>query len=305
VNALDDNASAIADTPLPMGFSRTAGQSIAISCLIDRDAKFHRQLRRFVAALLHAGADAELHLIVHHIGPRPVTACDLPFPNEIRYRRVERFGTGNDAVYCNKLQQLEGLIELNSDHVVLCDADLCFLSPPRDLIGSGCVRARVVDRENPASPILRKLLDATGYPHEELCTPPGFGTAARTHRFNCNGGLYVLGREQLRVLAPAWIRWSRFCLGRADLLGSKVVHADQLGFMLAMIETRLPFAELPAGANFPTHLPAAVYATIPGRLSSLHYHRNVLDDGRLRRVGVDRIDRWIDAANDVSAPAFA
>ena len=32
-------------------------------------------------------------------------------------------------------------------------------------------------------------------------------------------------------------------------------------------------------------------------------HRNVLDDGGLRRVGVDRIGRWIDAANDACAPS--
>ena len=289
-------------TPAGIATAR-ARQSIAIACLIDRDPKFHRQLRRFVASLLHAGADADLHLVIHHIGPRPIIECDLPYRGDIDYRQVEPFGAGDAAVYCNKLQQLEGLIALGADHVVLCDADLFFLASPRDLIGSGCVRARVVDRENPSSRALRELLDAARYPRERLCTPTGFGLAAMTHRLNCNGGLYVMARDQLRVLAPAWIRWSRFCLGRADILGSKVLHADQLGFMLAMLETQLPFADLPAGANFPTHLPPAVYTNVPDRLSSLHYHRNVLDDGRLRRVDVERIDHWIDAANRVLEPS--
>jgi hypothetical protein len=294
--------------PVPERPTTVAPPSVAISCLIDREPKFHRQLRRFIASLQSAGAGADLHLIVHHIGPRPTTARDLPLPGGISYRQVEPFGPGKEAVYCNKLRQLDGLIALDADHVLLCDADVCFLSPPRELIGSGAVRARIVDRENPASRLLRELLDAAGFAHEPLRTPPGFGIAAATHRYNCNGGLYVLARTQLRALAPAWIRWSRFCLGRADLLGRQVVHADQLGFMLAMIETRLPFAALPAGANFPTHLPRAAYTTIPDRLSSLHYHGHVLDDGRLRRVGIDGIDRWIDAANAVMAPpcpAFA
>ncbi len=270
--------------------------SIAISCLIDRDPRFHRQLRRFVASLLLTGAGADLRLIIHHIGPRPTTAYDLPFQGDIRYQRVAPFGDG-PAVYCNKLQQLENLIDLESEHVVLCDADLFFLSTPGHLTGSGRVQGRVVDRENPGGRPLRQLLDAAGFLHEPLEIDTGFGPT-RTHRLNCNGGLYVMDHAQLRVLAPAWIRWSRFCLGRADILGNKTLHADQLGFMLAMLETQLPFVALPAGANFPTHLPPSAYAAVPNRLSSLHYHRNVLEDGRLRPVGVDWIDRWINVAND-------
>ncbi|MDN5936211.1 MAG: hypothetical protein L0H75_08550 [Nitrosospira sp.] len=195
------------------------------------------------------------------------------------------------------MQQFDHLLELGASHMILCDADLVFLSSPASLVGKPGVSAHTVDKPNPGHDLLRRLLDAAGFKDEPLSAPTRFQPEGTTHRLNCNGGLYALDRASLQTLAPAWKRWSAYCLSRAAILGPKLMHSDQLGFMLGMLETGLAFARLPEHANFPTHFPAWNYAQTPDAISSLHYHNNVLDDGRLGPTGNPVIDRWIDQAN--------
>ncbi|WP_242110310.1 hypothetical protein [Luteimonas aquatica] len=278
--------------------------SIAISCVIDEDFKYHRQARSFIASLAALDHARDLKKIVHHTGPLQPEFSAWLSGQGVTTRQVARYGDG-PAAYCNKLQQFESLLQTGASHLILCDADIVFLSSPRALVREGHVRARIVDGPNPDAAMLRRLLDAAGFRDEPCSAQPGFQPGARTHRLNCNGGMYVLERKQLSELSPAWRRWSAYCLSRQDILRDKILHADQLGFMLAMLETGLPFAELPCHANFPTHFDPARYADVPETFSSLHYHGNVDGDGRLGCVGIPGIDAAIRKANAALAGTAA
>jgi hypothetical protein len=271
-------------------------RSVAISCVIDDQPKFHAQVCRWLRSLKSAEPPQGTTVMVHHVGSLPRGLADWLSDNGAHVREVERFAQGPGA-YCNKLQQFEHVLRANASHVILSDADLFFLEDPTALIQPGLVSARIVDAPNPAPDVLRALLDAAGYGNEPLSGKPGFALESTTHPLNCNGGLYVMERRHLQVLAPVWRRWAGFCLSREDVLGSKVIHADQLGFMLSMLECGLPFEQLPVHANFPTHFPASRYGEVPASISSLHYHGNIVESGRLGAVGIPGIDLAIETAN--------
>jgi hypothetical protein len=266
-----------------------------VSCFIDDQPRFHLQALTWLHSLAGSGVEG-VQIMLHHAADLPATLLDTARSMSAQCIRVSRFGDG-PAAYCNKLQQFDAVLGSRCDYVILSDADLYFLEPVRDLCRGDPASARIVDLANPPELALLTLLASAGWKNQALDSSPWFAPEARTHRFNCNGGLYVFARPLLAELQVRWRHWSAFCLGRRDVLGDSLMHADQLGFMLAMIECGVDLAPLAPHANVPTHLPADRYSEPLPRASSLHYHARVDADGRLQRNGAADIDRHVDEAN--------
>jgi len=243
--------------------------------------------------------DRSTHLEIHHVGPVPDWFAAIADRFGARVSNVEPFGDG-PAIFCNKLQQLELLANFEADVFILSDADIVFLSSPAKWAVSNAVRAKIVDFPRPMEPVLEALLERAGFGSETLDCAPDFHPDRRTHRLNCNGGLYVLAKDHLKKLQGPWKKWARFCLAQRELLGNKTHHADQLSFMLAMLELELPFDPLPSGANFPTQLSPEVYDDHAiGDVCALHYHRAFDRNGFLLPSGVPTVDKYIDSANRI------
>jgi len=211
---------------------------------------------------------------------------------------IDPFGSGA-SVYCNKLQQFEPLLAKPADVNILCDADLAFLESPAGLIDNMHIRAKLVDKPNPNEEALVNLLKNAGFPHELVDAIPAYKPTSRTHRLNCNGGLYTIPHIHLRALASCWLKWSKFCLARPDILGKWHHHSDQLGFMLSMIELELPFSPLSEKHNFPIHFAAKYYegGDIYHDLCILHYHAKLDENGKITDTGVQNIDVQIAKVN--------
>ena len=269
-----------------------------VSCVLDTPPKFQMQLRRLLASLDAVAGRSNVQVVIRHTGEIAQPDWRAEMCGGVEFLPVSAYGSGV-AAYCNKVQGLDVLAASGAERILLCDLDLVFLSPLDGLSNGEAVSARIVDKPNPPPDLLERLLGECGFSGEQLNVAPAFAPESCTHYLNCNGGLYVLSASQLRELAPRWRHWAGACLSRRDLLGRYTHHADQLGFMLGMLETGLSFHSLPEHANFPTHLPASGYGSVPQRITSLHYHDRVAADGRLLRVGRSDIDRWIDAANDL------
>lgn len=272
--------------------------STVLSCVVDRQPRFYLQALNWMTGL-RAVVDRSARLEIHHVGQIPNWFARLAEKFEARVSRIEPFGEG-PARYCNKLQQLERLSDLDSDIFILSDADILFLSSPSEWFQTDAVRAKIVDRANPPGDILQSLLDQAGFSSQSLNCSPEFDPNSRTHRLNCNGGLYILNKDHLKKLCDPWKKWARYCLGQGELLGPKLYHADQLGFMLAMLELELPFEPLPAEANFPAHYGPSRYdgRTIDS-ISTLHYHGRVDREGLLLTTGAPEVDAYIKMANHV------
>lgn len=272
--------------------------SLILSCVVDRAPKFLTQAVTLLTSLRAAGfvADAENRVLVHVVDQ----PADDPRFDPLRrlgaeIRPVAAFGEG-PAAWSNKLRQLETPEIRAARRVILCDADLLVLADPRGFFDEAPVRAKIVDRANPPAPLLAQLWAAAGRALPPLVAP-AFNDDERTHPLNCNGGLYLLQHGAADALAEAWPRWSRWCLAQAGLLGRFTLHADQLGFVLAMEELGLGFSPLGIAHNLTTNLPVEAYAgRAPVAPQIIHYHDRVAEDGLPRAIGVDWIDAPLTAA---------
>lgn len=278
--------------------------STVISCVVDRQPKFYLQALNWMTSLRPL-LDPSTRLEIYHVGPVPDWFSAVADEFGARISQIEPFGSG-PAVYCNKLQQLEPLTKLEADTFILSDLDIVFLSSPTKWAVSNNVRAKIVDGPNPPEPMIKALLKRAGFSSETIDCAPDFKLDRRTNRLNCNGGLYVVTKDHLRQLYLPWRKWARFCLAE-ELLGKASFHADQLGFMLAMIELKLPFDPLPAEANFPVQFgPERYCGRVVGDISALHYHNRIDRNGFLLRTGAAAVDKYIDSANRMlSAPCLA
>jgi len=254
---------------------------------------------------LHRIRDRNTRLEVHHVGFVPDWFFAAAKQFDAHVMQIQPFGKG-PAVYCNKLQQFERLLTLSADIYVLSDADIAFLSSPSKWGTSNAVRAKIVDAPNPPETVLKALLERAGFPAETLDSAPDWYLDKRTHRLNCNGGLYVLTRNHLSQLQRPWRKWAQFCLEQEKLLGPKLRNSDQLGFLLAMLELKLPFDPLPIGANFPVHFgPERYCGRIIRDVSGLHYHGHLDRDGNLSLTGATMVDPYVVAANRIISARIA
>lgn len=221
---------------------------------------------------------------------------------------VARYGEG-PAAYCNKLQQFDNVMASGAQYVVMCDSDIGFMVDPCTLVRADMVQAKPVDLCNPPSEMLSHIFDLAGFPNARFDTQPEFQAEElrdRTHRFNCNGGLYILPVEMLRRMAPVWRRYAELCLTQQEVLGRAAVHCDQISFALALEELALPFNPLEARHNFPLHFAKSSYAH-HGHLRPevLHYHRKMGPHGTILGPDVPNIRAQVDRFNTLMADARA
>jgi 2-polyprenyl-3-methyl-5-hydroxy-6-metoxy-1,4-benzoquinol methylase len=158
------------------------------------------------------------------------------------------------------------------------------------------VAAKIVDHANPPDAIVSRVFGeaALGEPEWMNASFP-LGSQVRTDCNNCNGGLYIIDGQFVPRLSPLWTKWARWCLDRPDLFADYHIHADQLGFALAMRELGERVTHLPIEWNYPTHLPPDFLSDVEPQI--LHYHRRLTAHCKLEMTGVTGPDRAILALN--------
>lgn len=257
-------------------------RSITISCVVDDQPLFHLQAWIWLHSLGRVLQSDQTGIMVHHCEPLPAALLDKVAQTGAKTCLVERYGTGHTA-YCNKLQQFESVISEKSEYIILCDTDLAFLRSPEIMCTSGKVRAKVVDLPNPPTETLNALFAEADLGKPILNTSVGFAVKTYTHQYNCNGGVYVMPSKMLAELAPVWRYWSAYCINKAKLLGRAAKHADQLGFMFAMDQLKLPFDAISNKHNFPLHFSESIYELCDFDAPNiLHYHRQLNVDGYIK-----------------------
>ncbi len=184
---------------------------------------------------------------------------------------------------------------MSSSHVVLLDCDIAVASRPTWPLPAK-IAAKRVDASLPPERILRKLLEESNligqWADADLVDGP---EGRRTLRNNCNGGVYVIARSFVGVLADAWKRWADWCLDRVVLFEQHASHIDQVSFALALAELQVDVEPLDRQYNCPTHLSlSSEYDCSP---VLLHYHRHVDSQFELKAMGLPGIDSAIARVN--------
>lgn len=273
--------------------------NIIVSCVIDNKPKFHMQGWNWLCSLHACGALDHVTAIVHHVGTPPEYFSKAVSEFGAKLEILDAFGTG-PAVYCNKLQSFSSLARKDGAYYILTDADLFFGKSPAALCYKTAISAKLVDRANPTYEVLRVLLDRAQMFDEPINANPTFQIDKYTHRFNCNGGIYIVPGEFFVPLTTSWVKWSRFCLNQEDLLEERTIHSDQLGFMCAMIETQFPFEHLTDTSNFPLHFQPKFYDQDDyNDVDIIHYHWLLDQNGKISIRSFDKLDTMIEEANEV------
>jgi len=270
--------------------------SLVVSCLIDAQPRFRLQGVNWIGSLLASGTAAPQALCVHLVNDHPGWYRDLLARLGVTVIEAAPLGTAASP-YCNKLAQLKSRPVRDAAHAALLDADVVVTRNLSATFRGAGVRAKTTDTAIPPLALLGRLLRRAGFREPPEAAPTDFGHGD-TARGNCNGGVYLCDKAGLDRLAPYWIKWAGWVLGQQGLLGPAVKHADQIGFLLALLETATPVTLLPLSLNFPTHLKKTTYAPVHDIAPDiLHYHDRLDDDGLLLPLGLPRIDAAITRVN--------
>lgn len=270
---------------------------IAISCLVDASPKFAMQAWNWLSSLESLGTKIRADLFIHHTPSVPRRYLDAFSKRGARLVEIEPFGTGA-AAYSNKIRQLDTTDLRNYDYTIISDADLVFLACPSRLASGSAIKAKLVDMPCPPEEIWRKLLNEAGLGDRVRGGSLQLVPDAKTFSTNFNGGLYVLPQALIAELAKSWAKWARYCLQREELLGNWLLHSDQLGFGMAVLEGSWAVEQLPIAENFPSHFEPAVYDALEEiPISALHYHFKLDTHGLIVPTQVAWIDKQISAAN--------
>ncbi|HEV2263807.1 MAG TPA: class I SAM-dependent methyltransferase [Stellaceae bacterium] len=286
-----------------------AQRRVAYSCVVDNNSVMMAQSFIWLTCLteLHGAAARDIYVHVVDITDRGY--LDWLEQSGVNVVRRDVFDPRNR--YCNKLHQLDTFLATDHAAVVLMDCDTAWVG---NAIPDpyGTVTAKIVDTANPNEAILASVFAAAGvgapdWVNASFSSGPG---AERTDRNNCNGGFYVIDRGFLAALAPAWRQWARWCVDHADLLGPYRIHADQMGFALAMRTLGKNVEPLDLRWNFPTHGDWDPKRTQKHLLSDiapqvLHYHKTLNAHFEIPPIGLPQVDAAITRVNATLREAFA
>jgi hypothetical protein len=279
---------------------------IAFSCVVDRPRYLMAQCFVWVNCLLDIQKIPPKRIFVHVAGIDDPDFLSWLESLGVNVVRVAPFDPRNP--YCNTLCQLETFASGEFDQVVLMDCDTAWVGDaplPRGEPATG----KIVDNARPPESVLAGVFRAAGLgePNWAEVSLPRGDDRRRSDWNNFNGGLYILDGGFVGKLAPAWRAWATWCLDRRDLFAQFLQHpvgyspraaegivpSDQVSFALALRELRVVGRHLPIEWNYPTYSPLLPDVTP----QILHYSRHFKPPFKLRRTGIPRPDRAIDALN--------
>lgn len=270
------------------------------SFVVDADVRFVAQTRMFIASLMAQGVPAKT--IHAHVTPDTGEAArDLLRAAGVQTHVLHPF---LDGKYCNKLVQLDALLEIEADCYVLCDTDLAFAGPITDWLDTEQLRAKPVDMPNPPLERLEALRRRLGLAFEPRLVQTSADTAL-TWSTNCNGGLYIVPRALAAPLAVSWKQYAVQLRDCEDILENWYHHVDQIAFAMATLAMGRDVLELPLEANFPMVLIDRFDQMTFGEPVVLHYHWMLDAEGRVQPTGSQLVDAAIAKANASLEPAGA
>lgn len=258
------------------------------SFVVDRHGPFACQGYVLARSLLEFGG-ASPHQITVHVVEGTDPAMVAPF-RELR-TNVAHVSPFPGHPYCNKINQIPALLDVDADLLLLLDADL-FVLRPFEFGAPLAIRGKIVDLPNAPIRVLERVFRAAGLDLRvvdvDLCR-------GKTAAANFNGGLYAIPRCWAGALHAAWLRWAQWCLANVRLFRDHSLHVDQVSFALAVTDLELATEFLDRRYNCPTHL--GPVAATDGPPIALHYHRHVDGPFRLRPTGAPVLDEEIARAN--------
>ncbi len=247
--------------------------SIYYSTVLDKNVKHYRQGWIWAHSLIENAGVHPSHIIVNLVEG---AAYDVsPFEQlGIRVVRPERFG---DGAYCNKVAQMNNLLDLEASYFVLMDADTFICNSIDSIVREGRVGGKVVDLPNPEIHVLDEIYMEAMFVVRPKIMKSDIFSDRTTYASNFNGGLYIIPQQYLNTIHTGWRKWVTWILDHGDILDrvDKLHHADQIGFSMTLVKEDIPIYHVPRTYNLPCHLAMEEDVTPV----VLHYHHLLTEEG--------------------------
>lgn len=275
-------------------------KNLKFSCVVDNKSIFKAQAYILLSSLLKIGKIDPDDIYVHVLENFEDEFYRWLERSKFNIVRTEHFNTSSK--YCNKLRQLETFTSNtipDFDYVFLMDCDTALLSEITDDF-SEKVYAKIVDFPLPPPDILKGIFKAANLEFTTVASTYALKQTQTTDRNNCNGGLYIISRDFLNLLAPKWSEYANWCIANSALFTPEFSkHADQVSFALAMRSLDTNVTPLGIEWNFPLHVGSTMLPDISPNL--IHYHECIDEHMRVKPIGLKKVDKQISALNAVIA----
>jgi 2-polyprenyl-3-methyl-5-hydroxy-6-metoxy-1,4-benzoquinol methylase len=270
---------------------------VAYSCVVDAKPKFEWQAFLWAQSLMKNGKCQPYDLKIHCMPCVSEHFRDYCRKLNIHIIDAKPFEGGH--AYCNKIQQCFSKVFGEYEKIILMDADMFLLAPPKFPTAT-LFAGKIVDTANPPLEILRSLYqDAHIQPSKTVPVNCALSPQEKTFRNNLNGGLYVIDTALLGDIGLNWKKNALWVIDRIDRLGRYHPHIDQIAMSLTLDQLEIDVSLLTEQANFPVHMPKERLRSLSAsQIDVLHYHSSVLPNGQIRATGVPAVDAAIARANN-------
>jgi SAM-dependent methyltransferase len=268
------------------------------SCVLDYNPLMGVQSYIWLNSLLNNNI-SPTNIYIHITDKLPGEYYQYLIKSKVNLVYIEPFDIRNR--YCNKLTQLDTFNNIdNYDFVFLMDCDTAIVS----LVGlelNSNVYAKIVDYPNPPINILKDVFDKNDLDYTLYESTFSLNGDKQTVSNNCNGGLYIISKHFLKKLTPLWKEKAIWCIDNSDIFTDKFsIHADQVGFALAMSSLNENVNKLGIEWNYPIHVSEENINISP---KIIHFHDKIDSQIKLKKTNnplannqINIINNWISIA---------
>lgn len=271
-------------------------QRQAVSFVVDNQPKFRLQSLNCIGSLLATNTVAATDIYAHLVNEHPDFYVKALTEIGVNVIFSTPFGS-TASPYCNKLVQLKSKRLFDAAVVTLLDTDVVVTRNLSEIFAPSGLNAKPVDTASPPLPFFKALLRKANIRAEPVLALTEFGHG-ETIVGNCNGGVYVCDSAALKAIDPYWLQWAHWTLHQGNILQTYLKHADQISFLLALLDRNTQASPLELAYNFPTHLKPTTYRPRHDISPAiLHYHDKLDANGLLTPMGLGRVDAVIAGVN--------
>jgi hypothetical protein len=270
--------------------------SAVFTCIAEPTNQLLEQSARLLMSLRWFGGSlAQARFVLGCTGPIPQQALELFDHYGAEVATVERYDPTHG--HSNKIALLGSPILAGHDLVVLLDCDTVIVQDPARWFNQDAVAIKLADLPTVSLAELQEVFRhfkgpmlSASYRHELT------GDACLAY---CNSGVIIVPEKYRQRLASQWDYWNRQALTAPETLPFNRLHTDQVSLALALENSGVPFAPLPAEMNMPVHFSAEAYPPAWQELDPviIHYHRLSYPDGFLKPCALEQCTRRIESFN--------
>jgi hypothetical protein len=270
--------------------------NVVFTCIAEPTKDFLEQSARLLMSLRWFGGPlAQARFVLGCTGPIAQEPRELFDKYGAEITIIERYDPTHG--HSNKIALLRSPILAGHDIVVLLDCDTVIVQDPARWLSRDAVAIKLADLPTVSLAELQSIFRHLKCPfpsarhHHELT-----GEACIPY---CNSGVMIVPEKYRQQLASQWDYRNRQVLLLPERLSFNRVHTDQVGLTLALENTKLPFAPLPAEMNLPAHFKVEFYPPEWQELDPviIHYHWLSYPDGFLRPCALRQCTRRIESFN--------